>query len=164
MPMTLFFFRSLSEGLNFDSNSNPNKKTRRKIIKVSNLIAVVSGIISGFVTILVGIFPQDFSGGNANVLHLIGVNISFLWIYIGIFFNFLSLLLRKSLKFKFPKSYKFTLIHLQFLIVSLTFWIVTNLFHNVEPGIWSTFFWEWMMVLSLSLWVVLIYLLIIKIP
>lgn len=160
LPITLFFYKSLSKNLIFDSN--PDKKTRKKkIIKVSNLIAVYSGIVSGLGTVMIGIFPQDFSlGYSSNFLHLIGVNISFFGIYIGVIFNFLSLFLRKSLKLEFPKSYKFSLIHLQFIIVSLIFWVVTNLLRNLEPGIWSTFFWEWMMVFSLSLWVVLFYLII----
>lgn len=159
LPITMFFFRSLSKSLHMDSNSN-QKKTR-KVLKVSNQIAVSSGIISGLGTIIVGIFPQDFTSGlTSNFLHMIGVNISFFWIYVGVFFNFLSLLLRKSLKLEFPKSYKFALNHLQFIIISLIFWIITNIFHNVEPGLWSTFFWEWMMVFSLSIWVLLFYLII----
>lgn len=162
IPMTMFFYRNLSRDLIINSNSNPTKKTRRKKkIKVCNLIAVYSGIISGLGTVIIGIFPQDFSlGFDSNFLHLIGVNISFFGIYIGVFFNFLSLFLRKSLKLEFPKSHKFSLIHLQFLSVSLIFWVVTNLLRNLEPGIWSTFFWEWMMVFSLSLWVLLFYLII----
>jgi hypothetical protein len=160
IPMTMFFYRNLSRDLIFDSN--PDKKPRKKkIIKVSNLIAVYSGIVSGLGTVIIGIFPQDFSHGfDSNFLHLIGVNISFFGIYIGVIFNFLSLFLRKSLKLEFPKSYKFSLIHLQFISVSLIFWVVTNLMHNLEPGLWSTYFWEWMMVFSLSLWVLLFYLII----
>jgi hypothetical protein len=162
LPITLFYFRNLSMDINFDPKANPTLITRRKKkIKICNLIAVYSGIFSGLGTVMIGIFPQDFSHGiNSNFMHMIGVNISFFGIYIGVFFNFLSLMLRKSLKLTFPKSYKFTLNHLQFIIVSLIFWVATNLFHNVEPGIWSTFFWEWMMIFSLSLWVVFIYLLI----
>ncbi len=162
IPMTMFFYRNLSKDLIIDSNSNPTKKTRRKKkIKVCNLIAVYSGIISGLGTVIVGIFPQDFSFGFiSNFLHLIGVYVSFTGIYIAVFFNFLSLLLRKSLEFEFPKSYNFSLIHLQFFSISLIFWVVTNLLHNLEPGFLSTYFWEWMIVFSLSLWVILFYLII----
>ena len=126
--------------------------------KIMNIIAVTLGYVASIGSIIIGLFPQDFSTETSNIPHLLGVFIQFGGVYSSILFNFIIILHKKRKKHSWPRKWSFIFYYIQAYFAVIIYYYNYELHTLFTPfGIpsvlFSVYFWEWIVMFSVIIWI-----------